>query len=239
MAKEKKNINLELWNQVCETNPAITKRVNTRGGFTSIDAQAQIKRATELWGPFGKDWGLKCLDFTIISTTLDNVGVSLEAIFYYPANRDPDNKDAFNLFEFEIASDMVYKPNDDCFKKLQTDCITKALSRLGFNSDVFEGKYDDNRYVAEMNKKYNKATDKPVEKQTASKDKEKIILQAIFDGYFKDCPAGFVVDMAKLKTVILNTYSKLPTKDASVSKVLQEIPIDDVIVPNDFIEGID
>jgi hypothetical protein len=235
MAKEKKNINLELWNQVCETNPAITKRVTTRGGFTSIDAQAQIKRATELWGSFGKDWGLRNFRYDMIH----DVGISLQAEFYYPAT-DCDNA----LGRFPIASDMVYKPNDDCFKKLQTDCITKALSRLGFNSDVFEGKYDDNRYVAEMNKKYNKATDKPVEKQTAPKDKEKIILQAIFDGYFSSCPEGMVVDMKKLKIAILNKYGKLPTKDASVGKVLQEIPVEDVTVPNDFpgtdvIEGID
>jgi hypothetical protein len=238
MAKEKKNINLELWNQVCETNPAITKRVTTRGGFTSIDAQAQIKRATELWGSFGKDWGLRNFRYDMIH----DVGISLQAEFYYPAT-DCDNA----LGRFPIASDMVYKPNDDCFKKLQTDCITKALSRLGFNSDVFEGKYDDNRYVAEMNKKYNKATDKPVEKQIAKPTKapaltvaEKGVFQLIVDEFTDAIDAdGLIVDRNKLKQAIWDIYGKYPIKKSSVSTVVGSISASDVIVPNDFIEGIE
>ena len=56
---EDKAKNMELWEQVCTTDPDITKKVNTRGGFTAIDAQAQIKRATELWGPYGSEWGVR------------------------------------------------------------------------------------------------------------------------------------------------------------------------------------
>jgi len=135
--------NMELWKQVCTTDLAITKKVNTRGGFTAIDAQAQIKRATELWGPYGGKWGVKnCvyknryelfkMDERIIGETY------LQAVFYYPDG------------EFEIATDMAFKKGNDTCKKLLTDLTTKALSKLGFNSDVFEGKFDDNKYVKSL-----------------------------------------------------------------------------------------
>jgi hypothetical protein len=43
--------------------------------------------------------------------------------------------------------------DDECYKKIQTDALTKALSRLGFNADIFMGLWDDNRYVEQVKKK--------------------------------------------------------------------------------------
>lgn len=62
---------------------------------------------------------------------------------------------------FPVSSSILYvsekgKTDDDFAKKLETDMITKALSRLGFNADVFMGKFDDNKYVAKMKEKFNK-----------------------------------------------------------------------------------
>ena len=38
----------------------------------------------------------------------------------------------------------------DAYKKLETDTLTKALSRLGFNADIFEGLYDDPNYIRQI-----------------------------------------------------------------------------------------
>jgi hypothetical protein len=129
----KPNDNLELWNKVCVTDPAYTKRADTRGGFTSINATWQAWVATGLWGPYGKLWGVKDLKYDFVG--IEKVGVTLIAKFFCPVS------------EFEIATDMPYKPNDDCFKKLLTDLTTKSLSKLGFSADVFFGLYDDARYT--------------------------------------------------------------------------------------------
>lgn len=129
------NKNMELWNKVCETDPAITKHVNQRGGFTAIDAQAQIKRATELWGPYGGKWGVKNCSYTHIYSDGKPIEVMLTGVFYFPDG------------EFEIATDIAFRPGGECCKKLLTDLTTKALSKDGFNSDVFEGKFDGNRYT--------------------------------------------------------------------------------------------
>ena len=41
-------------------------------------------------------------------------------------------------------------PDEDAVKKAVTDGLTKCLSYLGFNADVFLGKFDDNKYVEKM-----------------------------------------------------------------------------------------
>lgn len=143
--------NMELWNQVCETDPAITTKVDLRGGFTAICAQAQRKRATELWGPYGINWGLSECHFCNIHNSEGKVvEIGLDARFVFPTGGT-----------FPISSDIEYKPGNDTRKKLMTDCITKALSMLGFNSDVFEGKFDDNKYVEELKRKRNQVPVNP------------------------------------------------------------------------------
>jgi len=37
----------------------------------------------------------------------------------------------------------------DWAKKIETDVTTKALSKLGFNADIFKGNWDDDKYVQE------------------------------------------------------------------------------------------
>ena len=41
--------------------------------------------------------------------------------------------------------------DDEAFKKLLTDTLTKGLSYFGCSADVFLGCYDDNRYIAAAN----------------------------------------------------------------------------------------
>jgi len=146
--------NMKIWDQVCVTDPEITKRVSQRGGFTAIDAQAQLRNATILFGPYGTHWGVTNLEY---ETVTDPEGAILEitltARFYYPGG------------EFPMSNEMRYRPGDECRKKLITDLRSKCLSTLGFNSDVFEGKFDDSRYVQSLNgnkglaEKYDRALD--------------------------------------------------------------------------------
>ena len=144
--------NMELWDKVSETDPGETKAVSYGARkFTAIDAYAQIKRATGLWGPYGTDWGLFRLE-----TWVDGEYLFLKAIFRHP-----------NDGEFPVANNI--KVGDDCVKKITTDTLTKALSMLGFNADVFLGKFDDNKYVADMKAKYKKDNPSEKPKKKASK----------------------------------------------------------------------
>lgn len=141
--------NLKLWSTVDTTDPAYTKRVNQRGGFTAIAAQSQVKKATETFGPFGLDgcWGVRNERFT----TMEDVGMVIyTATLWYSYNDRTGS--------VPIHSSIKYHSNnrvdDDFSKKAATDALTKGLSKLGFNADVFMGLFDDNKYVAKVSKQF-------------------------------------------------------------------------------------
>ena len=144
--------NLELWNKVEKTNPKYTKKANVRGNhITSIAPQFQILSATEQFGIYGKTWGFKHME---IDYALLEIGmVAFKATFYFPDG------------EFEIINSIKLhtdnaktKIDSDFAKKLETDTLTKALSKLGFNADIFMGKFDDIRYVEEMKQEFSEVS---------------------------------------------------------------------------------
>lgn len=146
---EEQKDNLELWKKVEETNPNYTKNANVKGNkITSISPQFQIKNVTEQFGAYGKTWGLKDINYDYTLSQSHGL-VVFHSKFYYPNGC------------FEVGNSIsIYMDNartkvDDNFaKKLETDSLTKAMSKLGFNADIFMGKFDDQRYLNEMKEKY-------------------------------------------------------------------------------------
>lgn len=137
---------LGLWNRVCKTDPRMSKEANNgRFKFTSIDPQYQLLCATEQFGPYGVRWGLRKFVWTTLMAAGDTPILMLEAEFFYP---DPETG---VTVAFPIAVDGKLKPGDDAVKKLITSARSKALSFLGFNADVFMGKFDDAAYVKDLN----------------------------------------------------------------------------------------
>ena len=156
---EKKN-NMELWNAVCVTDPDVTKEVNVGRKFTAVCAQSQIKRATELWGSIGNGWGVKDEKYEIL-----NGYCVYTALLFYPNGSIPIHADIEIIFSSGKRKGLF---NDDFTKKIATDALTKGLSLLGFNADIFEGKFDDNKYVAELKAQKKKANPPP--KKTEQKN---------------------------------------------------------------------
>ena len=140
-----KKENMKLWNSVETTDPKFTKKVNQRGGFTAIGAQYQLRTATETFGPIGYGWGVK--DEKI--ERWEDVGLAVyTAILWYVREGIAEEH------EIPIHSSIKYHSNgrvdDDFFKKVATDALTKGLSKIGFNADVFMGMFDDNKYVNKL-----------------------------------------------------------------------------------------
>jgi hypothetical protein len=171
MELEKRN-NLELWGKVEKTNPKYTKKAKVGGlPITSIAPQYQIMNATEQFGSYGEKWGFRNIQFdfsiTNIPTILKVVDwttkkeeeiisilglVAFKATFFFP-NGEFEITNSIKIF-----TDNKHSKIDDNFaKKLETDALTKALSKLGFNADIFMGKFDDVRYVEEMNEEFDPA----------------------------------------------------------------------------------
>ena len=151
MAKKE---NMKLWESVETTDPKFTKKVNQRGGFTAIGAQYQLRTATETFGPFGVGWGVR--GETI--EKWEDVGLAVYQAhlwYYYKVN----GHEVSELHEIPIHSSIKYNSNgrvdDDFMKKVATDALTKGLSKLGFNADVFMGMFDDNKYVNSLTQNKN------------------------------------------------------------------------------------
>lgn len=152
--------NLKLWHRVEKTNPKFTKNANVRGNkITSIAPQYQIMNVTAEFGIYGVTWGFNKLDFDF--SLADSFGlVVLNATFFFP-NGSFEIKNSINLW----VDNAKTKIDSDFAKKIETDTLTKAISKLGFNADIFMGKFDDVKYVDEITKEFNQS-----EKQNATKE---------------------------------------------------------------------
>lgn len=136
---------MRIWDAVSKTNPANTKHVNQRGGFTSICAQSQIMEATRQFGPIGEGWGYDA-GAPIFHETIIMVPVTL-----WHGDRNNRFGPVFGGGEWKDNKGRI---DSDAAKKATTDALTKLLSQLGFNADVFLGLYDDNKYVAQMQREF-------------------------------------------------------------------------------------
>ena len=145
--------NLNLWHKVEKTNPKYTKQANVGGNkITSIAPQYQIMNVTEQFGSYGKTWGFKNieLDYTLVPEF--NL-IVFKAVFFYPDGEFP------TINSIKMFMDNAKLKIDDNFaKKLETDTLTKAISKLGFNADIFMGKFEDTRYLAEIKKEFAEPT---------------------------------------------------------------------------------
>lgn len=161
---------MRIWREVCDSEPEQLTFIDQRGGFLSICAQTQIRKATELWGPFGTKWGLMNTHFLTSDHKLwdiykkefvDRTFMFLRAKFYYPGG------------QIDANASIMMTAEGEWEKKMETDITTKCLSKLGFNSDVFEGSFDDNKYVSQITAplKYREAL-KTLSKEILSEDKD-------------------------------------------------------------------
>jgi hypothetical protein len=159
--------NTELWDKVCTTDPAHTKHVNQRGGFTTIDAYHQVHNATAVFGPVGKGWGW---DYNLVFQ--DGILIA-DMTMWWGGDRTQVVR--------QCGARSTHKRNgsvdEDAAKSAVTDALTKCLSYLGFNADVFLGKYDDNKYVQNLRQEKQKSQPKRVEQKHEQSDEEKTFHQ--------------------------------------------------------------
>jgi hypothetical protein len=142
---EAANPNMTLWEAVSKTDPRHTKKVNQRGGFTAISAHYQVMSATKAFGPVGIGWGYTN-DQPIITE-----GIVIVPVTIWHGERS----NVFGpIFGGADLFDSRGKVDSDAAKKAATDGLTKGLSQLGFNADVFLGRFDDNKYVEAVQKEF-------------------------------------------------------------------------------------
>lgn len=137
--------NMRIWDAVQKTDPRHTKLVEMgQRKFTSIDAHYQVMLATKTFGPVGQGWGYDVLHSIVSAGTVILAAADVSIWF---TSRENCYGPIRGMAELLSAKGRI---DDDAAKKATTDALTKGLSHLGFNADVFLGRFDDNKYVAAL-----------------------------------------------------------------------------------------
>lgn len=156
--------NLKLWDSVQKTDTTFTKQVNQRGGYTAISPQYQLKVATEQFGPYGAGFGLCSSDFDM--SIFEATGIVIhKAVFFYILDGQRHEFPLSNAIEAARGKGDKRYVDTDFAKKVETNTVSKALSKLGFNADVFMGMMEDQSYLNELQNELamQKADDKDAE----------------------------------------------------------------------------
>jgi hypothetical protein len=141
--------NLELWDKVSKTDPAHTKKAKIGGqSITAIAPQYQVRNATEQFGPYAIKWGFRNIEFDYSLVATHSL-VVFKGTFFCPDGECQIVNSA--KIYMDRAETMV---DADFAKKMETDALTKVLSKMGFNADVFMGRYDDHKYVSAMQEEF-------------------------------------------------------------------------------------
>ena len=135
-----------IWDRVKKSDPKYLKKVSFGArSFTAIDPQYQVMSATQEFGPVGEGWGWSS-ETRFINLSNGDTAVICDVTVWHGT---PDCK--FGPFPgcrkfFDAAKQRM---NEDAPKMAVTDGLTKALSHIGFNADVFLGEMDGNKYAAD------------------------------------------------------------------------------------------
>lgn len=134
------NKNLALWEKVQDTPTEIIQKIKAEDG-TELNNVAPIhilKKATEIFGTYGKNWGLKNIKHSEQKIFNNLILGIIDATFFYTENNIQVEFEISNSTPIvSLADDKKMKVNYTYRKALETDTITKSLSRLGFNADIY------------------------------------------------------------------------------------------------------
>lgn len=143
--------NMKLWDQAFVTDPAAVKPITGKQyKGNSPKPYWIIQRATEIFGACGIGWGVHVVSERFERLTETDVlhVAQVQVWFDWHGKR--------GMVEQMGQTKAVYKTNagglmvdEDAPKKSVTDGMVKCLSMLGFAGDIFSGRWDDSKYVAE------------------------------------------------------------------------------------------
>ena len=144
--------NLDLWNRFADIDPAFTKPItgkDYRG--TSPNPHYVIQCLTEMFGPVGVGygWEVEQDEFTPIGEEV----LHWCRIRFWHTDRS-NGFSAYGQTKALMKTKNGLRLDEDAPKKSLTDAITKAASQIGIAANIFLGRWDDSKYVAEVNAEY-------------------------------------------------------------------------------------
>lgn len=162
--------NLGLWKAYEDIDPRFTKKITGRDySGTSPNPQYVIKCLTVMFGPVGKGFGWR-----VLAEGFEQFGdTSLHwcRVEFWHTDRS-------NVFEAYGQTKAAYQTKDgrmrvdeDAPKKSLTDAIVKAASQIGVAANIFLGRWDDQKYVAQIADEYRREEQPPPFNAKAAADR--------------------------------------------------------------------
>lgn len=148
--------NMDLWHKVEKTPESQTKKITGKSyQGTSPKPHYLVQKATETFGPCGIGWGFS-VDERIEQGALladgfyEKMSIAKVRVWYvWDGKRGEVEHIGGTVFSGRYSSGKTFT-DEDAPKKSVTDALVKALSMIGFAGDIFMGRYDDSKYVAEL-----------------------------------------------------------------------------------------
>lgn len=145
--------NLNIWEKFEDIDPKFTKAITGKAyKGTSPNPQYVIKCLTEMFGPVGQGFGWR-----VVAEAFEPLG---QEVLHW-CRIEFWHTDRANTFESYGQTKAAYGTNagkfmvdEDAPKKSLTDAIIKAASHIGIAANIFLGRWDDQKYVAEVNAEY-------------------------------------------------------------------------------------
>lgn len=172
--------NLKLWKLVETTPPDHVKPASISGqSRTTVKAIFQKEKATEIFGIQGIKWGVVVGSESYERIHMDTGEVMLQytAVMFFDYNGDRGQIPiAAAIMEAAIVKrgkpDQYMRVDNEAIKKVRTDAMTKGLSELGFNADIFKGYYDTQGYSEYASNITGEAQQEKVEAETINEAEE-------------------------------------------------------------------
>lgn len=147
--------NLKLWDTFADIDPAFTKPITGKPyKGTSPNPHYIIRCLTELFGPVGKGFG-----WEVIADGFQPLG---DEVLHWCRIRFWHNEcrgfESYGQTKAYMKTRNGLLLDEDAPKKSLTDAVTKAAAQIGVASNIFLGRWDDNKYVAEVAERF--ATEK-------------------------------------------------------------------------------
>lgn len=154
--------NLALWEQVERTDPSQTKQITGKPyKGTSPKPYFLVHEATKAFGPCGIGWGFKILSERVEDGAAgDRVHIAHIQVWY---TWEGKRGEVEHIGQTMLAGKNKNGPftDEDAPKKSVTDGLVKALSMIGFAGDIFMGRYDDSKYLAEVKHEFSEDSTPP------------------------------------------------------------------------------
>lgn len=151
--------NMQLWRRVCVTDPKAVKPITGKQySGNSPKPYWIVERLTAEFGPCGIGWG-----FEVLSERFERFGeganaeslhIALVRFWYVLGDKRGELEQVGQTRASYTTGKGKFLVDEDAPKKSVTDALVKCASYLGFAGDIFSGRWDDSKYVAEANREW-------------------------------------------------------------------------------------